>query len=92
MKAGQCKHVADLLGFDTATAPVKHKGKVWLAVTMEELHDKNDSCANMRFAPVKTVGGASLVANAVVSGTSVHNSAIRFVAECQKGFYFKCSQ
>ena len=89
MKAGQCKHVADLLGFDTATAPVKHKGKVWLAVTMEELHDKNDSCANMRFAPVKTVGGASLVANAVVSGTSVHNSAITFVAECQKSFHFK---
>ena len=78
----------NLLQFDTATAPVKHKGKVWLAVTMEELHDKNDSCANMCFAPVKTVGRANLVAKAVVSGTSVHNSAIKFVAECQNGFYF----
>ena len=45
-------------------------------------------CSNMCFAPVKTVGRANLVAKAVVSGTSVHNSAIKFVAECQNGFYF----
>ena len=42
----------------------------------------------MCLAPVKTVERANLVAKAVVSGTSVDNSAIKFVAESQKGFYF----
>ena len=46
----------------------------------------------MCLAPVKTVGRANLVAKAVVSGTSVDNSAIKFVAESQKGFYFYLSQ
>ena len=63
-----------------------------MAVTREELHDKNDSCSNVCLAPVKTVGRANLVAKAVVSGTSVDNSAIKFVAESQKGFYFYLSQ
>ena len=63
-----------------------------MAVKREELHDKNDSCSNVCLAPVKTVERANLVAKAVVSGTSVDNSAIKFVAESQKGFYFYLSQ
>ena len=37
-----------------------------MAVTREELHDKNDSCSNVCLASVKTVERANLVAKAVV--------------------------